>query len=322
MKALALFSGGLDSLIAVKLIQSQGIDVQGVTFETPFFHARRAVDAAEQIALPLSVLDITEDHLAMLRAPRYGYGRYLNPCIDCHAMMLRKAGALLEAMGAHFLITGEVLGQRPMSQTRQSLHVVAKYSGYPDLVLRPLSAKLLPPTLPEREGWVDRERLGDIQGRGRKRQMEAAELFAIRDYSPPAGGCLLTDPMFVKRLRELFDHDDFEIASVKLLRSGRHFRIGDHTKVIVGRNQSDNRRIQKYAREEDLVLVTEDFPGPTTIVPGGCSEAETLIAASLCVLYSDAPDGKTVSVHGIRGGQTFTFESAAADRDDAARWII
>jgi len=322
LKAIALFSGGLDSILAVKLIQMQGIDVMGVTFETPFFTARKALAAAAKIGLTLHVVDITEDHLVMLRAPRYGYGKNLNPCIDCHAMMLRKSGEFMSSWNANFLITGEVLGQRPMSQTKQSLYVVAKYSGYADYVLRPLSAKLLPITKPELEGMVDRNRLYDIQGRSRHRQMEAALEFGITDYSAPAGGCLLTDPMFAKRLKELFSHDDFSIPSIHLLKAGRHFRINDHTKVIVGRNQGDNGLIQQYAQDGDLMIQMEDYPGPTTLVPGGGTEAEMYVAASLCALYSDAPKGETVRLNCLRAGQTVLIATVSADKDQAAQWII
>jgi tRNA U34 2-thiouridine synthase MnmA/TrmU len=237
-------------------------------------------------------------------------------------MMLRKAGNLLAEWNADFLITGEVLGQRPMSQTRQSLYVVAKYSGYADLVLRPLSAKLLPITKPEREGMIDRERLFDIQGRSRRRQMEAAIEFGINDYSAPAGGCLLTDPMFSKRLKELFDHGDFEIPSIQLLKTGRHFRINDKTKVIVGRNQGDNNLMEKYARDVDLVIQTADYPGPITVVPGGGDETETIVAASLCALYSDAPKGERVKLIATRNGDSRIIESISADKDQAANWII
>lgn len=322
MKAIALFSGGLDSIIAVKLVQRQGIEVQGVTYETPFFSAQKAMVAAAKIDLPLCVLDITEDHLMMLQAPKYGYGKNLNPCIDCHAMMLRKTGNHLGEWNADFIITGEVLGQRPMSQTRQSLYVVAKYSGYPDLIVRPLSAKLLPVTRAEREGMIDREKLLDIQGRSRRRQLEAVTALGISDYSTPAGGCLLTDPMFSKRLKELFDHGDFEIPSIHLLKTGRHFRIGPQTKVIVGRNQKDNNLIEQYILDCDVVIRAADFPGPTTLVPGGCDEANLKLAASLCVLYSDAPKDTPVKLICTRGGDALTMEMAAADKEQAARWII
>jgi len=322
LKAIALFSGGLDSILAVKLVRRQGIAVQGVTYETPFFNARKALAAASQIDLPLRVLDITEDHLSMLRAPKYGYGKNFNPCIDCHAMMLRKTGNLLTEWSADFIITGEVLGQRPMSQTRQSLYVVAKYSGYPDLIVRPLSAKLLPITRVEREGMVDRERLFDIQGRSRRRQIEAAAEFGISDYSTPAGGCLLTDPMFCNRLKDLFDHDDFEIPSIHLLKTGRHFRIGPQIKVIVGRNLHDNNLIEKYTLERDLVIRTIDYPGPTTLVPGGGDESAMRLAASLCVLFSDAPKDERVKLICTRFCDAWTIETVAAKKEQAAQWII
>ncbi|HOO90034.1 MAG TPA: tRNA 4-thiouridine(8) synthase ThiI, partial [Syntrophales bacterium] len=207
VRGIALISGGLDSILAVKVVQEQGIEVQGVAFETPFFSAHRAVEACRNINLPLSVVDFTQDHLAMLKAPRYGYGKNMNPCIDCHILMLKKAGEMMEAQGADFVFTGEVMGQRPMSQGKQSLHVVAKRSGYQDYIVRPLSARLLPETKPEIEGKIDRLKLLDIQGRGRKRQMEMAVRYNIDHYATPAGGCLLTEPGFAKRLRDLFDHD-------------------------------------------------------------------------------------------------------------------
>ena len=168
-------------MLAVKVIQEQGIEVEGVTFETPFFNAEKARRTAEQIGIPLIVMDITEEHLEMLKAPRYGYGRNMNPCIDCHTLMLMTAGRKMEELRASFVFTGEVLGQRPMSQTKQSLHIVAKNSGYGEYILRPLSARLLPETIPEKEGKVDRGRLLDIQGRGRKRQIEMAKRYGIKN---------------------------------------------------------------------------------------------------------------------------------------------
>ncbi|MBW2559118.1 MAG: tRNA 4-thiouridine(8) synthase ThiI, partial [Deltaproteobacteria bacterium] len=177
VKGIALISGGLDSILAVKVVQEQGIEVQGVAFETPFFSADSALEACKAIDLPLSVVDITREHLVMLRAPRYGYGKNMNPCIDCHILMLKKAGEKMESENADFIFTGEVLGQRPMSQGKQSLHIVAKRSGYQEYIVRPLSAGLLPETKPEMEGKIDRQRLLDIQGRSRKRQMELADRY-------------------------------------------------------------------------------------------------------------------------------------------------
>ncbi len=295
VKAIALFSGGLDSILAVKVIQEQGIDVLGITFVTPFFGAQKSIKAAKEIGLPLLLSDITEKHLAMLKAPKYGYGRNMNPCIDCHALMLKIAGEKMEEMGADFLFTGEVLGQRPMSQSKQSLHVVAKNSGYNGYVLRPLSAILLPQTIPETEGKVSRERLFDIQGRGRKRQMEMAQKYGVTNYATPAGGCLLTDPMLSKRLKDLFEHQkDFKIRDIELLKSGRHIRLNEKTKIIVGRNKKDNTIIHNLSRDEDTIITMKDFPGPTVLIPYGCDENILDSAAAICALYSDAPEGKEV----------------------------
>lgn len=289
MKALALslFSGGLDSIISVKIISDQGIPVQGVTFETPFFSAARAQATAAQINLPLIIVNFTEEHLEMLKKPRYGYGKYMNPCIDCHTLMIKKTGALMDEMGAEFVFTGEVLGQRPMSQGKQSLYVVAKNSGYLDRVLRPLSARLLPETKPEREGKVNRELLLAISGRSRKVQMELATHYGITDYPPPAGGCLLTDPMFTKRLRDLFQYrKDAPIRDIELLKYGRHFRVNPDIKIIVGRNNTDNKAIESFQTQEDAVLRMQHLPGPTVLLPEGGDEESRLLAAGFCALYS------------------------------------
>jgi tRNA-uridine 2-sulfurtransferase len=203
MKALAVFSGGLDSMLAAELIRVQGIDVLGLFFETPFFHAARARRSAEILHLPLKVLDLAEPHLEVVKKPRYGYGGNMNPCIDCHALMLRKAVERLAEENAQFIITGEVLGQRPMSQNLRALSTVAARSGRPELILRPLSAKLLPLTLPQEKGWVRRDELLALSGRSRKPQMELAGAFNISEYPMPAGGCLLTDPVFSRRLKDL-----------------------------------------------------------------------------------------------------------------------
>jgi len=290
IKGIGLFSGGLDSILAFKLIAQQGIEVLGITFETPFFGAAKARTTARRIGLNLAVIDFTAEHLAMLHSPRYGYGRNMNPCIDCHTLMLKVAGRRMEEEGADFLFTGEVLGQRPMSQGRQMLQVVAKNAGYPERILRPLSARLLDETAPEREGKVDRSALLDLQGRGRKPQMELAARYGIDFYPPPAGGCLLTDPMFTRRLRDLFArHPGHTVRDIELLKVGRHFLLDESTKAVVGRNAMDNATIEKLAAAGDALLRISRFPGPTVLVPGGGDEAARLMAARLCIRYSDAP---------------------------------
>ena len=322
-KAIALFSGGLDSTLAVKVVQQQDIDVIGMTFVTPFFNAQKASVAARQAAIRLEIVDITQEHLAMLRSPRYGYGRNMNPCIDCHALMLKIAGGKMKDLGASFLITGEVLGQRPMSQTGQSLHVVAKHSGYEGWIVRPLSARLLPETLPEKNGLIDRSKLLDIQGRGRKRQMELAEEFGIGEYSNPAGGCLLTDPIFSRRLKDLFKYEsDFQVREIELLKSGRHLRLSEHTKIIVGKNERDNAVIDSLKIEGDIVLHARDYPGPVVLIPGGCDPSELQTAAAICARYSDAEKDKTITIAcDLESGREF-IEARSADPDEVARMLI
>lgn len=323
VKAIALFSGGLDSMLAAEVVRRQNIDVLCLTFETPFFSAQKAQDAARQINLPLVVENFTAEHLAMLKAPRYGYGKNMNPCIDCHTLMLKHAGRKMEETGADFIITGEVLGQRPMSQVKQSLFLVAKNSGYSDYILRPLSARHLSPIKAELEGKIDRSRLLAICGRGRKPQMQLAADFGIRDYAPPAGGCLLTDPMFARRLRDLFSHkEDRRIRDIDLLKYGRHFRINDNYKIIVGRNKADNNALQTHVLEDDLVLSMADYPGPQVLVPYGGDENIMNTAAALCVHYSDAPDNREVNVNCLKGKTSTTISTKAAAKEDCERWII
>jgi len=324
VRAIALFSGGLDSIVSVKLIQEQGIDVLGLTFRTPFFGASKPRAAAGSIGLPLMVLDITEEHLAVVRSPRYGYGKNMNPCIDCHTLMLRIAGGKMEEMGYDFVFTGEVLGQRPMSQSRQMLHVVAKNSGYAERILRPLSALLLLETLPEREGLVDRARLLDISGRGRKRQMEMAERYGITSYSNPAGGCLLTDPMFSRRLKDLFAHGaDCTTRDLELLSAGRHIRIDERHKVIVGRNKRDNQAIESLIDDRDAVFQMRDFPGPLCVLPGDGPEEIRRRAAAICAAYGDAPkDAGEVIVKCRRGVETALLRVTPADKGDLQERMI
>ena len=323
VKSIALFSGGLDSILAAKMMLGQGIEVEGVTFKTPFFGPRKAEKAARIIGLPLTVIDLTTPHLLMLKAPRYGYGKNMNPCIDCHTLMLKTAGTYMETAGADFILTGEVLGQRPLSQTRQSLHLVAKNSGYGDVILRPLSAQLLPETKPEREGKVDRTRLLALQGRGRKIQMEMARHYGITDYPAPAGGCLLTDPNYARRLRDLFDHEPgFRVRNIELLEFGRHFRIPEGGKVIVGRNRSDNEAILSLIAENDVVIQMADVAGPTALVPDGGNDQDLLIAAALCVLYSGSPPAQACNVTCKGGGREAVFNAEALSREKAQRMLI
>ncbi len=298
VRALGLCSGGLDSILAALVLQRQGIAVEWVTFETPFFSADKARRAAERIGVPLRVMNIFGPYLVMLRNPNCGYGQHMNPCMDCHALMFRKAAEIMREEGFDFLFSGEVLGQRPMSQTRSSLRYVEKHSGADGYILRPLSARRLPETRPEQEGLVDRERLLDISGRSRKRQMALAAEWGVTEYPAPAGGCLLTDKGYSNRLRDLFAHrDEVTENELHLLRYGRHFRLNDGTKVIVGRTRADNEKIRQYAdTARDTLMKVEAYPGPLVLVPPGGGEGGRFMAASLCVGYSKAPPDEPVAV--------------------------
>jgi tRNA-specific 2-thiouridylase len=302
--AVGLISGGLDSILAAQLILEQGIEIQGVSFITPFFSSQGAERAAQAVGVPLQVLDITEPHLAMLRKPKHGYGNNMNPCIDCHILMLKEAGRVMEQWGGDFLFTGEVLGQRPMSQNKASLRLVERESGYEGLVLRPLSAQLLPETIPEREGTVDRKQLLEIKGRSRREQMELAKRYHITEYLSPAGGCLLTDPIFSRRLGDLFRHSDpVQIRDIELLKIGRHLRLSPAVKLIVGRHAQDNERISKMVILQDDLIKVEEYPGPLCLIPYGGASEDIAQAASICLRYSDAPSDEEVTVLQRRGGE-------------------
>jgi len=236
VKAIGLFSGGLDSMLAVKLLQAQDIEVIGYAFVTPFFGPELALKSSKVVGIQLELWEITDRYMEVMKSPKYGFGKNMNPCIDCHALMFRLAGQKMAAHEARFLFSGEVLGERPFSQNKGALRAVARLSGYQDAIVRPLSARLLEETPPEKAGWVDRARLEDIQGRARKRQMELAAHFGISDYPKPAGGCLLTEPNFSKRLKDLLgDNPDPRHRDLELLKVGRHIRWG-------GRVQGDRRK--------------------------------------------------------------------------------
>jgi hypothetical protein len=229
----------------------------------------------------------------VVKKPKHGYGKNMNPCIDCHALMLRVAGEMMSDEGADFIVTGDVLGQRPMSQNRKALSIIDTESGLEGLILRPLSARRLPPTMPEIIGWIDRDKMLDYSGRSRKPQMALAKKLNITKYPPPAGGCLLTDNIFTKRLADLFSSDSLlALREIELLKLGRHFRIGPKTKIIVGRNKNENDSISLLAKDDDLLLYTVSIPGPTVLVIGEMTSFSDEIAASMTASYSDADDGE------------------------------
>lgn len=265
-KALVLLSGGLDSMLAAELLRRCGVEVKGVAFTSPFFGSRAAEKAAERLGIELRVEDITEDHLEVVRNPRFGYGKNLNPCIDCHILMVKRALEIMEEEGALFIATGEVLGERPKSQNLRALRLVAEHSGAGELLLRPLSAGLLPPTRPEKEGWVPREKLLDIRGRSRRRQMDLAAEWGIEEYQSPAGGCLLTDPGFSRRLGELMKRvPAFDREDAVLMRLGRHFWL-DRVLIVIGRRHEENEALLSLSLPTDLLLRERERPGPLGLI--------------------------------------------------------
>jgi tRNA-uridine 2-sulfurtransferase len=322
-KVLCLMSGGLDSLLAVCLLKDQGLEIGGVVFESPFFGPENARIGAQKLGIPLTVLDFTQDSIELLNNPKHGFGSCMNPCIDCHARMLKRVGDLLPEMGGDFLATGEVLNERPMSQTRRSLEIVAGESGYADLILRPLSAQRLPPTRPEEMGWVDRNRLLGLEGRSRKPQFELAKKFGIESYPTPAGGCKLTEPNFCIRLRDLKKHEGIgDVRLLVLLRHGRHFRLPSGIKIIVGRDAGDNAALEKIGGSDDFLLKCEGIPGPVVLAPATASDADLLKAAEFCASYSDSSASAAVKV-GIKGHSgSRIVETKPGDRQEIDRLRI
>ena len=310
-------------MLAPAWLRRQGIDVEGISFISPFFGAARPRESAAHLQMPLRVVDFTERFLPLIYRPPHGFGRGHNPCIDCHILMLREAGAVMLAEGFDLLFTGEVLGQRPMSQNRGSLNLVARESGFADVLLRPLSARLLRATRPELLGWVDRDRLLDISGRGRKRQLALAAELGITRYPAPAGGCLLTDPGYAARLKELLGHQaqasprDFE-----LLKWGRHFRLAGGAKVVVGRTQRENEAILSLLAPKDSVLQIEGYPGPIVLAPAGADAGDLEGAAALAAAYSDAPPGTPVRISVQSGPESRCLQLTTPTKETFKQWLV
>jgi len=297
MKAIVLISGGLDSILAARMIQEQNIEVIPLNFKIPFCHREKKERSSDKFSLvrdnlgvELKVIDIGDDFLRLIENPRYGFGSNLNPCIDCKILMLKKAGSFLKEWDADFIVTGEVLGQRPMSQHKQALDIVAKRSGMEGLILRPLSAKLLPATIPEKNGWLNRNNLLNFNGRTRKPQMNLAKVFNIENYPNAAGGCLLTDPEFSQRLKDLLEHNCLNIEEVELLKTGRHFRLSERAKLIVGRNERENAELINLAKTGDFILhPSERIAGPTGLGRGEFNSELIRLGCSVICRYSDLP---------------------------------
>jgi tRNA-specific 2-thiouridylase len=282
IRAISLFSGGLDSICATRLVMAQSIEVVAVKFVSPFFGDDIIDDVEgyqtgirEKFGIEVQVVDISDDYLHMLRNPVHGFGRYFNPCIDCKVLMLEKAKSMLAQYQASFLVTGEVLGQRPMSQRRDTLNVISRDSGSRPILVRPLSAKLMAPTEAEERGWIDREKLRDFRGRGRSRQIELAASFGITEYPPPAGGCVLADPMLSRRIARVYEGtfpftaDEMTVQDIRLMLLGRHFLLPGGGWLVVGRDEKENDRLDSLAGPADLRLHIEERPGPFGLLRRG-----------------------------------------------------
>jgi tRNA-specific 2-thiouridylase len=315
-KAVALISGGLDSLLAAKLIQDQGIQVEGINFFTGFCveghtHAIRKKDrdkvkrnnalwVAEQLGIKLHIIDIVEEYKDVVINPKHGYGANLNPCLDCKIFMVQKAHEWILQNNFDFIITGEVMGQRPMSQRKKTLPVVSAESGADDLLLRPLCAHNLPETRPEKEGWVDRDKLRSITGRSRKPQMQLAEQFGFEDYAQPAGGCcFLTDQNYAVKLQDLWDNrgsKSYELDDIMLLKVGRHIRPSKAFKLIIAREEGETRFLSGYKKQFQSIK-TVSHAGPLTLVEGDKLDAEQIeLACAITARFSKGRNEESVEV--------------------------
>jgi len=301
MKAIALFSGGLDSTLAMKLIIDQGIEVLAININTGFGSTKDRYEhmknMCEQVGAEFKVIDIQNEYLQdVLFDPKHGYGKHFNPCIDCHAKMFAVAKRIMDAEGASFLISGEVMGQRPMSQNKDALQTVLNESNCEGLLLRPMSAKKLAPTIAELNGWVDREKLEGIVGRSRDRQLELAREIGLENFESPGGGCLLTDDNFGKKMFDFIKYDTFEVKDIPVMKYGRHFRLQDGAKFVVGRNKEENEHLQNIDNDKYYHLKTVGIPGPHGLLSKSATDEEKEFAAKALLTYTKAKPEETFGV--------------------------
>jgi len=320
-RAVALYSGGLDSTLAILAVMKQGIEVKAVTFMNHFgcdisdrsSCSKDPFSAARKFGFEVKLCHLSEKFIDIVKNPRFGHGKNMNPCVDCRILMLKEAREFMDMTGAQFLVTGEVLGQRPMSQRRDALDIIDREAGLRGLVLRPLSARVLRPTVPEERGLVDRGLLYGFSGRSRKPQMALAKELGLTDYPAPAGGCLLTEPNYSYRLKELLEHDpEPSLQAFHLLRLGRHFRLSGECKVIVGRDQTENEGILRLAGEEDTLLRVSGYGSPMTLIKGKRDDHSIMTAASICARYSDARHLDEADVRVSFRGEEFSLKVAPA----------
>lgn len=299
-KAVGLISGGLDSILAAKVIKDLGFDVHGLYFGMPWGcgNMDKALAMTGSLGIKLTVIHLGENYLEVVKKPKHGYGSALNPCVDCKIHMLTRARQYMNDIGAAFVFTGEVLGQRPMSQLKHSLAIIEKESGLTGRLLRPLTAQVLEPTIPEREGIIDRTKLLSFSGRSRKAQIALAEKYGIKDYLQPSGGCLLTDQNFARRMKDAFEHGHRDLNDIANLKWGRHFRISDSFKVVLGRDEPENNILRRNAHQEDYIVEIADKAGPTAILKGNNPNEDILkVTGGLLQKFSKNNDLPSVEIN-------------------------
>ncbi len=328
-RAVVLFSGGLDSTLAAKVIINQGLEIIALNFRSPFCRCDRSSrcgssirDMANQLGIEFKSVYLGQEYLRIVKTPDYGYGRNLNPCIDCRIFKFRKAKEYMREIGASFVITGEVLGQRPMSQHRRALEVIEREAGLTGLILRPLSAKLFSPTIAEQNNWVNRESLLSISGRTRKPQIKLATELGLKNYPCPAGGCLLTDPAFTRRLKDLMEHEDFNIANVELLKLGRHFRINSSFRLVVGRDEKENAKLKNFLQKDDLYFEPTKLAGPSGLLRGKWDNEFKNIAAKIIAYYTSREQKVEISVSNISGNNEDKIFAEAIQESVARKLMI
>jgi tRNA U34 2-thiouridine synthase MnmA/TrmU len=328
MKAVMLLSGGLDSRLAMKMVLDQGVELQALNHATVFCtctaHSsckHEATQAAEQFGVPITVKNVTQEFLRVIEKPKYGYGSGVNPCIDCRIMLFRNARRFMDEVGASFVVTGEVLGERPMSQRRDVMKLIEREAGLEGLVVRPLCALAMEPSVPEQKGWVDRERFKDITGRRRLPQMRLAEELGIGDYPCPAGGCRLTEPGFSRRMKDLMAHEGLRLEDVLLLKVGRHFRLAPEAKLVVGRNEEENKRILAHAGSSDYLLEAQEFPGPISLGRGAFDGELLRLAAGITARYGKGKDAPEVAVK-VSGAATRNLTVSPTSEEEIEKWLI
>lgn len=328
IRCVTLFSGGLDSMLAVRIMQDQGIEVEVLNFKTIFTCCQdQAGQAARELGVRLTVLAPEDDYLDLVKYPRFGYGKGANPCVDCRIYMFQRAKQYMDQSDAQFIVSGEVVGQRPMSQKRRDLDVIAFHSHLEDLLLRPLSAKLLPPTLPERNGWVDRNRLYGIRGRGRRELIALAEHYGLKDLPTPSNGCALTEQLFAKKVHDLINFEpDAKRWDFELIKLGRHFRFDSATKVIVGRNEIENEQLEYMFRLPEAggttMLYPANFMGPRILVIGPANTAALDFATGLMLRFAKHFDPSNALIQHESNGTSTVIQGAANEFAETATSIV